>query len=188
MKPIAFVLLFIGFGNCSVKYVRTSDGFKKELSSLKRISVVVEKNLAQDQEDLSLVKELTRNYISHHKEFIVYNFEEHISCESTPKLQGLFFVKLREMIKPDEIRVQIFGKLKSCKTGEELWSALSERKVALDSLKNASLVKTYTEKFGKKIEIKVTPYFLVIKDLLDELESPSPLTEEEQNEKIEVES
>ncbi len=187
MRFVSFFLFILFFG-CSVKYVRTSDAFKSELRALKRISIVAEPNLAQDSEDLSLVTDIAKNYISHHKEFIVYPSEKKTTCEANPKIQGIFFVKLREIKKADEIRILIFGKLKSCKNGEELWSALSEKTVSVDSIKNASLVKTYTEKFGTKIEAKVTPYFLVIKALLDELESPSPLTEDEQNEKIEVES
>ncbi len=189
MRFFTLAILTILVSGCTVSEVRQSPNLKNELKSLKRILVVTEKNLAMEQEELNLISEISRNYISHHKEFIVYpSGIQKSSCAQNPKIQGIFFIKFRELKRADEITILAIGRLKDCKSFEELWSAVAEKTVRIDAKENASLVKTYVEKFGNKIESKVTPYFLTLKALIDELQNPSPLTEDEQNEKIEVES
>ncbi|MBE7410898.1 MAG: MXAN_6521/LA_1396 family lipoprotein [Leptospiraceae bacterium] len=189
MKNFSIIIVWLFFIGCSTTEVKRSKNLESDLKTLKRIVVVVENNRAMAKEEIGLIFEMTKNYISHHKEFIVYvKRNEKFSCKEDSKIQGIFTIRLRESQKSDQIAILAIGQLVNCKTSEEVWSGLVEKTFPIDEKENASLVKTYTEKFGNKIQSKVTPYFLVIKKLLDNLENPVPLSEDEQNEKIEIES
>ena len=61
-------------------------------------------------------------------------------------------------------------------------------KLPLEANENMSLIKTYSEKYGKKVAKKVNAYFQLTKELVAELKGPEKLNEEEELEKIEVES
>ncbi|MCE9499321.1 MAG: MXAN_6521/LA_1396 family lipoprotein [Leptospira sp.] len=187
---VQLVLLLFFFGNCTVKYIRPDSSFEENLKSMKRISIISHPDNKLAEEEKKMLAEMAKNYLSHHKEYIVYGTPKKFqgNCLTlSPKVQSLVSLKMTEETKPSKISLSLNGTVTDCKSNRQIWDGLVESNYSFDLSENASLVKTYTEKYGQKIAEKVTPYFLIIKALLDELDGPT-LTEDEQMEKIEVES
>lgn len=85
------------------------------------------------------------------------------------------------------MELSALGKVIHCAKGETLWEGLAEDSYPKNIENNQSLINTYTQLYGKEIAGKVNPYFFLLQNLLDKLDSPI-LSEEEKDEKIEVEA
>lgn len=103
------------------------------------------------------------------------------------KVQGIFRLKIREIETSDKVKLSALGKVIHCAKGETLWEGLAEDSYPKNAEENRSLINTYTQLYGKEIAEKVNPYFFLLQSLLDKLDNPI-LTEEEKDEKIEVEA
>jgi probable lipoprotein (TIGR04455 family) len=170
--------------------VKQAPDWNDRVKKIKRIVVVSSpENKITKMEDL-LLTDLLREQLSHHKEFIVYKeppkFNKSCSKEF-PKIEGIFFVKVNQIEKDNKLLLSMETSIVSCADGKKLWTTLGEDKFSLDNKENESLRKTYVQRYGLVIESRVNPYYYLFKEILEKLDSPV-LTEEEQEEKIDIES
>lgn len=181
--------MIVATTNCTVKYVKTGPIWEKELATFKRLAVHVSAESEAGNSEKQLAAKIAENYLSHHKEFIIYPFRSGSgTCGgSGKKVQGIFQLKIREKETSDKVELSALGKVIHCTKGEILWEGLAENSYFKNTEENQSLINTYTQLYGKEIAGKVNPYFFLLQSLLDKLDSPI-LTEEEKDEKIEVEA
>ncbi|PJZ68987.1 hypothetical protein CH373_04290 [Leptospira perolatii] len=183
-------LLFL-LNQCTVKYVKKDPDLSNILLKFKRIVIVVDPASALNQADSEMAKAMAQQYLAHHKEFIVYpSSQSKFQCGNLPgKAQGIFSLLIHQTIREQELHIKVKGELKDCKSGKLLWEGLaaSDYSLTQEDDANQSLRKTYVQKFGESVGPKAIPYYYVLGALVDELSGPT-LTEEEQDEKIEVES
>ncbi|EQA63290.1 MXAN_6521/LA_1396 family lipoprotein [Leptospira alexanderi] len=186
---LLFLSLALTITNCTVKYVKTGPTWEKELTTFKRLAVYVPAVSEAGNSEKQLAAKIAENYLSHHKEFIIYPFRSgNGTCGgSGKKVQGIFQLKIREKETSDKVELSALGKVIHCTKGETLWEGLAEDSYPKNIGENQSLINTYTQLYGKEIAGKVNPYFLLLQNLLDKLDSPI-LSEEEKDEKIEVEA
>lgn len=191
MLRYSFILVSLIFAvtNCTVKYVKAGPVWEKELNTFKRLAVSVPADSQAGVSEKKLAAKITENYLSHHKEFIIYPYRSgNGTCGgSDKKVQGIFQLKIREKETTDKIEVSALAKVIHCSKGETLWEGLAENSYSKNTEENQSLINTYTQLYGKEIGGKVNAYFFLLQSLLDKLDSPV-LTEEEKDEKIEVEA
>ncbi|EMY78017.1 hypothetical protein LEP1GSC060_1867 [Leptospira weilii serovar Ranarum str. ICFT] len=185
---LLFSLIFT-IANCTIKYVKTGPTWEKELTAFKRLAVSVGIESEAGNSEKKLASKIAENYLSHHKEFIIYPFRSgNGTCGgSDKKVQGVFQLKIREKETADQVELSALGKVIHCTKGETLWEGLAENSYSKNTEENQSLINTYTQLYGKEIAPKVNAYFFLLQSLLDKLDSPI-LTEEEKDEKIEVEA
>ncbi|RHX86214.1 MXAN_6521/LA_1396 family lipoprotein [Leptospira stimsonii] len=183
-----FTLLFIT-ANCTVKYIKAGPTWEKDLGTFKRLAVQVPAESEAGESEKKLAAKIAENYLSHHKEFIIYPYKAGAAAcgSSDKKVQGIFQLKILEKETPNQVELTALGKVIHCKKGETLWEGLAENSYTKNTEENQSLINTYTQLYGKEIAGKVNPYFFLLQTLLEKLDSPT-LTEEEKDEKIEVES
>ncbi|PJZ58051.1 MXAN_6521/LA_1396 family lipoprotein [Leptospira barantonii] len=191
MLRYSFILISLIFAvtNCTVKYVKAGPVWEKELSSFKRLAVSVPTESEAGVAEKKLAAKIAENYLSHHKEFIIYPYRSgNGTCGgSDKKVQGIFQLKIREKETADKVSLSALAKVIHCGKGETLWEGLAENSYSKNTEENQSLINTYTQLYGKEISGKVNAYFFLLQSLLDKLDSPV-LTEEEKDEKIEVEA
>ncbi len=183
-----FTLLFIT-ANCTVKYIKAGPTWEKDLGTFKRLAVQVPAESEAGESEKKLAAKIAENYLSHHKEFIIYPYKAGAAAcgSSDKKVQGIFQLKILEKETPNQVELTALGKVIHCKKGETLWEGLAENSYTKNTEENQSLINTYTQLYGKEIAGKVNPYFFLLQTLLEKLDSPT-LTEDEKDEKIEVES
>ncbi|EMM76584.1 MXAN_6521/LA_1396 family lipoprotein [Leptospira santarosai] len=186
---LLFFHLIFAIANCTVKYVKAGPVWEKELTTFKRLAVYVSAESEAGDSEKKLAAKIAENYLSHHKEFIIYPFRPgNGTCGgSDKKVQGIFRLKIREIETSDKVKLSALGKVIHCAKGETLWEGLAEDSYPKNAEENRSLINTYTQLYGKEIAEKVNPYFFLLQSLLDKLDNPI-LTEEEKDEKIEVEA
>ncbi|EMJ67559.1 MULTISPECIES: MXAN_6521/LA_1396 family lipoprotein [Leptospira] len=186
---LLFFCLIFTITNCTVKYVKAGPIWEKELATFKRLAVYVPAESEAGNFEKQLAAKIAENYLSHHKEFIIYPFRSgNGTCGASPKkVQGIFQLKIREKETSDKVELSALGKVIHCAKGETLWEGLAEDSYPKNIENNQSLINTYTQLYGKEIAGKVNPYFFLLQNLLDKLDSPI-LSEEEKDEKIEVEA
>ncbi|MCB1176572.1 MAG: MXAN_6521/LA_1396 family lipoprotein [Leptospiraceae bacterium] len=190
-KYFFFCFLFLPFINCTVKFSKKSPNFLSKINSTKRIVIHIDKKSLLRKKESEILYDITKELISHHKEFIVYpepeNFEG--KCDpNSPKMEGILNVLLIQKIENEEIFLSEIISLRNCLNETEIiWEAQGKDSFPMKSEENESLRKTYTQKYGREIEYAVNPYFLLTKIILEKLDSPE-LTEDEKDEKIDIES
>ncbi|EMO73635.1 export membrane protein [Leptospira kirschneri str. 200801925] len=159
-----FSIIFI-IMNCTVKYVKAGSTWEKDLNTFKRIVVSVPSESEAGNSEKQLAAKITENYLSHHKEFIIYPFRSGngICGSSDKKVQAIFQLKIREKETSDKVELSALGKMLKCSKGEVLWEALAESSYSKNTEENQSLINTYTQLYGKEIASKVNPYFFCFK-------------------------
>ncbi|MBW0434027.1 hypothetical protein DLM76_11510 [Leptospira yasudae] len=191
MLRYSFILVLVSFAlaNCTVKYVKAGPVWEKELTTFKRLAVSVPVESEAGVSEKKLASKIAENYLSHHKEFIIYPYRSGAAVcgASDKKVQGIFQLKIREKESGDKVELSALAKVIHCSKGETLWEGLAENSYSKNTEENQSLINTYTQLYGKEIAGKVNAYFFLLQSLLDKLDSPV-LTEEEKDEKIEVEA
>ncbi|TGM60918.1 MXAN_6521/LA_1396 family lipoprotein [Leptospira adleri] len=188
-NSISLIVLVFVTANCTVKYIKSGPTWEKDLGTFKRLAVQVPAESEAGESEKKLAGKITENYLSHHKEFIIYPYKTGaaICGSSDKKVQGIFQLKIIEKETPEKVKVTALGKVVHCKKGETLWEGLAENSYSKNTEENLSLINTYTQLYGKEIAGKVNPYFFLLQTLLEKLDSPI-LTEDEKDEKIEVEA
>jgi probable lipoprotein (TIGR04455 family) len=190
LKRVIILFLLEWFVACSsVQYTKESQSFPEDLKSLKRITLVSgSKNLSK--EESSVILDLARNELSHHSLYINYKNPEKfkgVCSNSFPKIEGVMVLYLDQEVTGNKLNLSLLAALTHCKSGTVTWYGRARDRFKNDGSENQSLMKTYVEKYGNSIGTKVSPYYLIIKELFSELKSPV-LSKEEEDEKIEIES
>lgn len=191
-KTFFLSFLILLYSNCSsIEKINTSPSNTKEIeSNVKRIVVVggVENGTPEESR---LLREIARDQVSHHREFIVYRLNEkdkNPCLAPKTKVQGLLKLSLIQTVKRDKVSLVLKSTITSCKNESlPLWEAAAKDTISSNPGENLSLQKSYTDKFGESVKMKVNPYYLLIKEVVEEMPRPK-LTDEEETEKIEVES
>jgi probable lipoprotein (TIGR04455 family) len=187
---ISFLLLFSSMNCSSVSSLQRDPDFEKKIVLSKRIMVVANtENKITKMEQLTLT-DLARDLIGHHKEFIVYKTPPKFpgTCsKEVPKVEAIFMISLSQEKKANDLNLLITGNLIQCRDQKSIWSASVSKAFPLDSNENESLKNTYIQRYGMGIGSLVNPYYKILSILIDALDSPV-LTNEEKDEKIEVES
>jgi probable lipoprotein (TIGR04455 family) len=186
------LLLLILFSiHCSGISSLTKDPlYEKKVNLSKRILVYAGSENKITKMELLTLTDLARDLIGHHKEFIVYKTPPKYSggcSKEVPKVEAIFLLSLVQEQVSNDLRMQLSGNFIQCRDQKSIWSATVTKTFSLDSNENESLKNTYKQKYGMGIENRVNPYYKALSILIDALESPT-LTNEEKDEKIEVES
>lgn len=190
MKYFYPVLILTVFYCSTVREVKRDNDLKGKLSGLKRIAVVVPSVSKLTKMEQLFLAEISKDQISAKKDFIVFRSPEKfkgLCTKDNPKIEGIFQMNSVQEEKGGSLKIELYSSLLDCRDGKTVWSATSAGTFSLNSRENESLRKTYTQKFGLGIESRVNPYFQMINEMLEELESPI-LTESEKDEKIEADS
>ncbi len=187
-----FLLVFL-FTQCSsIQYVKKSRDFANDVATTKRILILPSKDNQISKEENAMLHDILRQEISHHSLFIVYKapakFKNVCSLKEFPKIEGILTAEMRETPMGNKSEFALKGILQKCSNGVIIWESKAIDKLPLEATENMSLIKTYSEKYGKKVTKKVNAYFQLTKDLVAELKGPEKLDEQEELEKIEVES
>ncbi|MCB1190037.1 MAG: MXAN_6521/LA_1396 family lipoprotein [Leptospiraceae bacterium] len=195
-----FFISIIFISNCTVKYIKKDFDYRDILEKTKRIRITVDLKKSNIQKnEAKMLRKMVRNYLSHHKEFIVYPSTKYffVPCEkkeedteNKTEVDGVFYLQLIEKKSEIGLNISLNGSLYKCEEKNQkkvFWEGLVENEYPIDTQSNPSLIRTYTEKYGQKVGPKVNPYFLISKILLDKLDSPT-LSPKEQIEKIEIEA
>ncbi|XDD51453.1 MXAN_6521/LA_1396 family lipoprotein [Leptospira sp. WS92.C1] len=175
--------------NCTVKYVKSGPNWEKDLKTFKRLAVQISPESESGISEKKLAAKIAENYLSHHKEFIIYPYRtgSTVCGGFDKKVQGVLQLKIREKETPNKVELSALGKVIPCSKVEVVWEGLAENSYSKNTEENQSLIKTYTQLYGESVAGKVNPYFFLLQSLLEKLDSPI-LTEDEKDEKIEVES
>jgi probable lipoprotein (TIGR04455 family) len=186
-----FLLLILFLIQCSGISSLTKDPlYEKKVSLSKRIIVYANpENKITKMEQLTLT-DLARDLIGHHKEFIVYKTPPKFSggcSKEVPKAEAIFMLSLTQEQASNDLKLQLSGNFIQCRDQKSIWSASVTKTFSLDSNENESLKNTYKQRYGMGIVNRVNPYYKAVSILIDALDSPI-LTNEEKDEKIEVES
>ncbi|MBP9888249.1 MAG: MXAN_6521/LA_1396 family lipoprotein [Leptospiraceae bacterium] len=186
-----FLLVFL-FTQCSsIQYVKKSPSLAADVATTKRILILPSTYNKISEED-AMLHDIMRQEISHHSLFIVYKapakFKNVCSLKEFPKIEGILTAEMRETPMGAKSEFALKGILQKCSNGVVIWESKAVDKLPLEANENMSLIKTYSEKYGKKVAKKVNAYFQLTKELVAELKGPEKLNEEEELEKIEVES
>lgn len=190
MKYFYPVLILTVFYCSTVREVKRDNDLKGKLSRLKRIAVVVPPVSKLTKMEQLFLAEISKDQISAKKDFIVFRSPENfkgVCTKDNPKIEGIFQMNSVQEERGGSLKIELNSSLMDCRDGKTVWSATSAGTFSLNSRENESLRKTYTQKFGLGIESRVNPYFQMINEMLEELESPI-LTESEKDEKIEADS
>ena len=185
-------LLFLLFGllNCSSLTSLNKDPlYDKKVNFTKRITVFINNQSNITKMEQNTLSDITRDLMSHHKEFIVYKSPLKFSGCSRDfnKIEGIFNVLLKQEQVQNELNLELTGSFLQCPDSKSIWTATVKKSYNLNSSDNESLRSTYIQKYGMGIGNRVNPYFQIVNLLIEYLESPQ-LTDEEKDEKIEVES
>jgi probable lipoprotein (TIGR04455 family) len=186
-----FLLLILFSIQCSgISSITKDPLYEKKVSLSKRIIVFANpENKITKMEQLTLT-DLARDLIGHHKEFIVYKTPPKFSggcSKEVPKAEAIFMLSLTQEQASNDLKLQLSGNFIQCRDQKSIWSATVTKTFSLDSNENESLKNTYKQRYGMGIVNRVNPYYKAVSILIDALDSPS-LTNEEKDEKIEVES
>ncbi|HMY66215.1 MAG TPA: MXAN_6521/LA_1396 family lipoprotein [Leptospiraceae bacterium] len=190
MKYSILVLILSVFYCSTVKEVKRDNDLKGKLSGLKRIAVAVPSASKLTKMEQLFLAEVSKDQIAAKKDFIVFRSPDKFKggcTKDNPKIEGVFQIDSVQEEKGNSLKIQLNSSLIDCRDGKTVWSAVSAGSFSADSRENESLRKTYTQKFGLGIESRVNPYFRMINEMLEELESPV-LNESEKDEKIEADS
>lgn len=187
---IYFYFIFVFYNCTSISSLQKDPDYEKKIMFSKRIMVVANpENKITKMEQMTLT-DLARDLIGHHKEFIVYKTPLKFSgtcSKDVPKAEGIFILSLTQEKKERDLNILITGNLIQCKDQKSIWSASVSKTFPIDSNENESLRSTYIQKYGMGIGSIVNPYYKILSIMIDALDSPV-LTNEEKDEKIEVES
>lgn len=173
-----------------MKEVKRDNDLKGRLSGMKRIAVAVPAESKLTKMEQLFLAEISKDQISSKKDFIVFRSPDKFKgmcTKDNPKIEGVFLINSLQEEKGNTLKIQLNSSLTDCRDGKAVWTALSVGSFSLDNKENESLRKTYTQKFGLGIESRVNPYFQMINEILEEMESPA-LNEAEKDEKIEADS
>ncbi|WCL50462.1 MXAN_6521/LA_1396 family lipoprotein [Leptospira sp. GIMC2001] len=190
MKKIYFIIMVLFFTNCTVKYIKTAPTWESDIQNIKRLVIDISKESNIDSDTRTMVASMSESYLSHHKEFIIYPFEKsskNICGNSDPSVKHIMLLTVNELMQESKIDIGVTGRLIQCSDSSVLWEGFAQNVYKPNPSENLSLVRTYTQMVGPKIADKVTPYFVLLQALLERIESPI-LTEDEKDEKIEVEA
>jgi probable lipoprotein (TIGR04455 family) len=185
-------LLFLLFGllNCSSLTSLNKDPlYEKKVNFTKRITVYIGNQSNITKMEQNTLSDITRDLLSHHKEFIVYKSPPKFSgcSRDLNKIEGIFHVLLKQEQVQNDLKLELTGSFLQCPDAKSIWTATVKKSFNLNSSDNESLRSTYIQKYGMGIGNRVNPYFQIVNLLIEYLESPQ-LTDEEKDEKIEVES
>ncbi len=180
---ILIIILWVSFYSCSsVVYKTKTKSFSNDINSMKRISIQIsEKNISEKSK--LLLYDILKQEFSHRTLFIVYSEKD-----KSMKRDGIFFVEANEKIKGNTIELSLIGHFVDTKMNLSIWHSKLKKSFDLGSKENLSVSETYAEKYGNEIKPKVNPYFELSKSLIENLEGPKSLSEDEELEKIEIES
>jgi probable lipoprotein (TIGR04455 family) len=180
---ILIMIFLISFYSCSsVVYKTKTKNFSNDINSMKRISIQIsEKNISEKSK--LLLYDILKQEVSHRTLFIVYSEKD-----KSKKKEGIFFVEANEKLIGNKIELSFIGHFVDTKTNLSLWHYKLKKSFDLDSKENLSVSETYAEKYGSEIKSKVNPYFELSKNLIENLDGPKSLSEDEELEKIEIES
>lgn len=185
-----FLLILFSINCSSISSFAKDPLYEKKVSLSKRIIVYANpENKITKMEQMTLA-DLARDLIGHHKEFIVYKTPPKFSggcSREVPKAEGIFLLSLTQDQVSNDLKMQLSGNFIQCRDQKSIWSATVSKTFSLDSNENESLKNTYIQKYGMGIGNRVNPYYRALSILIDALDSPT-LTNEEKDEKIEVES
>lgn len=185
-----FVLLLL-IQCSSVQYVKKNPNLKDDISSTKRIAIVSANDSNITKEEYNMLHDMLRQEISHHSLFIVYKAPakfRNICTKEFPKVEGVLIAEMKEFPDGNKSKFELKAALRKCSSYSNIWEAKVSDKFSLEANKDLSLAKGYVGKYGDSVANKVNAYFRLSKDLVSELQGPEKLTEEEELEKIEVES
>ena len=186
------VILVFLFTQCSsVQFVKQSPNLVNEVATTKRILILPAKENQISKEENAMLHDILRQEISHHSLFIVYKSPvkfKNVCSKEFPKIEGILTAELKEIPKGGKSGFALRGILQKCSTGAVIWETKVLDTFKLEARENISLIRTYTGKYGQSVENKVNAYFQLTKELISELKGPEKLSEEEELEKIEVES
>ncbi|HMV45461.1 MAG TPA: MXAN_6521/LA_1396 family lipoprotein [Leptospiraceae bacterium] len=191
MQNIFLFLLFLVIQCSSVQYVKKNPTLKDDISSTKRIAIVSAKDSNISKNEYFMLHDMLRQEISHHTLFIVYKAPtkfKNICSKEFPKVEGVLIAEMKEYSEASKSKFELKAALRKCSTDSTIWSAKVADKFSLEANKELSLVKGYVGKYGDSVANKVNAFFQLSKDLVSELQGPEKLSEEEELEKIEVES
>ncbi len=187
---ISLLFLVLGFINCSPLTSLTKDPlYEKKVKFTKRIIISNSNQSNITKMEQMTLTDITRDLISHHKEFIVYKTPPKFSncSRDFSKIEGIFLVLLKQEQVQNELKLELTGNFLQCPEAKSIWTGTVKKTFNLNSTDNESLRNTYIQKYGMGVGNRVNPYFQIVSLLVEYLESPE-LTDEEKDEKIEVES
>lgn len=162
--------------------------YQKKINYSKRLVVVSNPENPLTKMEQSILSELTRELVNHHKEFIVYPLPQKFpgNCNRDfQKVEGILFISLRQSQEKNKLKLNATISLLQCPESREIWKVVGQNEYNLNDKENESLKNTYIQKFGLGIGNRVNPYYKMISDLIHTLDSPT-LNSEEIDEKIEV--
>ena len=180
MKKLLLLLLF---ASCSVKYSYLKPGYESnERLTLKRIGIFTEKT--QDKNISLLFSDLSKEYISHHKEYILKPASGN-SCSK--ELNGILVNKFDKLhLANGKLELHISSRLYSCPQKELIWETRAEKSFSVPSSSLQSAVKSYSEKYGTEVADYVYPFYNIVRVVMGKLPSPK-LGEDDIMEKIDSE-
>jgi len=191
MKIVTGLLfLLVGLLNCSSLTSFNKDPFyEKKVNFTKRITVYIGNQSNITKMEQNTLSDITRDLLSHHKEFIIYKSPaKFLGCSKEfNKIEGIFHVVLKQEQAQNDLKLELTGSILQCPDAKSIWTATVKKSFNLNSSDNESLRNTYIQKYGMGIGNRVNPYFQVVNLLIEYLDSPQ-LSDEEKDEKIEVES
>jgi probable lipoprotein (TIGR04455 family) len=191
-KFLIFPVIVLILG-CNSTQIKKDPAISEWIQKTKRVVVVSSEPSNLLPEEASSLVEIFTDQLRHHKEFIVYpspkQFTGKCDLGKFPKIEGIFRLSAMQILDHDKGRLNLVLNvaLQNCQKGSSIWEGTRRDWYPTKNQGNESLKKTYTQKYGKGVEIKVSPYFWMSQVIMEDL--PSPILEaEEEDEKIEVES
>jgi probable lipoprotein (TIGR04455 family) len=175
------ILLFL-FNCSSVSYKFRIKNLNQEVDTLKRIQVQVNpKGLNENR--VNLMEEFVSKEFSHRTNYIVYPPKE-----KSKKIESVYYIELKEKLKLNTLQLEAKVYLVRIKDRKLIWQINCSSNYDTLSEDNKPIVDSSIEKFGSEVKSYSNAYFEFAKLIVSETTKPSNLSDEETDEKIEIES
>jgi probable lipoprotein (TIGR04455 family) len=184
-----------GCGSVDALYVR-DDYDRVDRSTLKRIAIIAVAAEDAPHDLPQLMAALAKKHIQQHTTYIVLKTARLETSAPAPadvtkleeRLDGALILRATRVSREDdEVEIAITARLVRARDGVEVWRAEGEDDFETADPDLEKLTTTYRRKYGDTADTFVAPLFLLLRDLFEDLPSPT-LTDEDKDEKILLES
>jgi len=192
---LARMLLFLVFSSCTIKHSFVTPTYEElEKNKLKKI-VHYLKPFKSEKSIKNLYYQISRAYISHHKEYLLITAKratklENIKklCKLNKKADGILISQFEKIDdSKNSIEMRLKSSLYNCPNQKLIWQTIAENSYAKKEDDLKVLTSSYVGKLGTKVENHVAPFYQITRKLFDTLPNPK-LTEDEEEEKLELDS
>ncbi|MCB1314722.1 MAG: MXAN_6521/LA_1396 family lipoprotein [Leptospiraceae bacterium] len=193
------LLLITLLSGCTVKYTYLKPGYEQnDLDRVKRLVLTIQPNPSGTDAADDLILGVAREFISHHREFIIYttrvespDADWQALCASADARPDAVLrqkvARIDHTSNSETTELEIHATMQDCRNGDLLWEARAANSYDSNDADLRTTIESYTRRYGEEARPYVSAAYLLLRQLFDELPEPA-LNDEEILEKIEADA